>query len=165
MAHLKTLATKRDATQRLHGKLALVRMLYERGYAKADILGLFRFIDWVLTLPEELEKHFTRAVEEYEEAVKMPYVTSVERVGRKIGQEIGEKLGEKRGEKRGEKKGIIRGSREAILEILKTRFDSIPESLTDAVNALEDPGYLKDLLKDAVTTPSLEAFGEKMRNG
>lgn len=33
--------------ERLQGKIALVRMLYERGYTKEDILELFRFIDWV----------------------------------------------------------------------------------------------------------------------
>ena len=59
MAHLQTIATRQDAKKRLQSKLALVRMLYERGYSKQDILELFRFIDWVLVLPEELENDFS----------------------------------------------------------------------------------------------------------
>jgi len=146
MAHLKTLATRHDPTERLHGKLALVRMLYERGYAKGDILELFRFIDWVLALPEELDEAFTRAVEEYEEAVKMPYMTSVERVGKKKGMQ------------QGMRQGTIRGTREAVLDVLDTRFGIIPPALVSAINAMEDQSNLKRLLKEAVLTPSPEAF-------
>jgi hypothetical protein len=147
MAHLQMLATRHDAKERLQSKLALVRMLYERGFARQDILELFRFIDWVMVLPEELEIDFTRAVVKYEEAMKMPYVTSVERVGKQIGKQI----------------GIISRSREAVLEILEMRFGRIPSSLSSAVNGLEDPATLKALLKVAVTTPSLEAFEEALK--
>jgi hypothetical protein len=58
MAHLQNRATRRDPEGRLQGKLRLVRRLYERGYARQDILELFRFIDWVLTLPPGLERRF-----------------------------------------------------------------------------------------------------------
>ena len=138
MAHLKTLATRHDARERLHAKLALVRMLYERGYGKGDILELFRFIDWVLTLPEELEEDFSRAVEDYEEVVKMPYVTSVERVGMK--------------------RGSVLRSREAVLDVLAARFGEIPAALVSAINAMDDQPKLKRLHKQAVLIPSPEAF-------
>jgi len=39
----------------LQWKLRLIRRLYERGYARQDVLELLRFIDWVLTLPAGLE--------------------------------------------------------------------------------------------------------------
>jgi len=154
MAQLQSLATRHDPKERLRSKLALVRMLYERGYSRQDILHLFRFIDWVLVLPEELGEDFSHAVVKYEETMKMPYVTSVERVGIKIG----EKIGEKRGEKKGEKKATLRTYREAVIEILKARFGGIPAALTSVVNGLDDQAVLKGLLKEAVTTPSIEAF-------
>ena len=154
MAHLQSLATRHDPKERLRSKLALVKMLYERGYSRQDILDLFRFIDWVLVLPEELEEDFSHAVVKYEETMKMPYVTSVERVGIKIG----EKIGEKRGEKKGEKKATLRTYREAVIEILKARFGGIPAALTSVVNGLDDQAVLKGLLKEAATTPSIEAF-------
>jgi len=57
-AHLQSHATRRRLNQRLEGKLQLVRRLYERGYARDDVLELFRFLDWVLTLPPALEARF-----------------------------------------------------------------------------------------------------------
>ena len=55
MAHLKTKATRRDPQARLVWKLSLVKRLYEKGYERRDIVELFRFIDWLLRLPDELE--------------------------------------------------------------------------------------------------------------
>ena len=66
MAHLHSQATRRRLSQRLEGKLHLVRRLYERGYARDDVLELFRFLDWVLTLPPALEARFQTAVIELE---------------------------------------------------------------------------------------------------
>jgi hypothetical protein len=65
-AHLHSQATRRRFTQRLESKLQLVRRLYERGYARDDVLELFRFLDWVLTLPPALEARFRTAVIELE---------------------------------------------------------------------------------------------------
>jgi hypothetical protein len=98
---------------------------------------------WVLVLPEELETEFAQGVTEYEEAVKMPYVTSVERVGIK--------------------KGELRASREAVLEILRTRFGELPTSLISAVNAIANPVVLKKLLKLSITSPSPQAFEESLK--
>ena len=66
MAHLHSQATRRRPRQRLEGKLQLVRRLYERGYARDDVLELFRFLDWVLALPPALEARFQTAVIELE---------------------------------------------------------------------------------------------------
>ena len=147
MAHLQTHATRRRPNERLQGKLALVRMLYERGYAKQDILELFRFIDWVLVLPEELETEFARGIIEYEETAKMPYVTSVERVGIK----------------KGIQQAQVSTLREALLEVLIARFGELPASLISAVNAIADPVLLKNLLKLGITSPSPEAFENSLQ--
>jgi hypothetical protein len=139
----------------LQRKLALVRMLYERGYAKQDILELFRFIDWVLVLPEELETEFANGVIEYEEAVKMPYVTSVERVGIKKGMQTGMQ--------RGMQTGAVNASREAVIEVLQARFGELSPSLISTVNAVVDSVALKKLLKLSISTPSPQAFEESLK--
>src|SRR5262249_34458406 len=41
MAHLKVLETRRDAQLRLFWKWTLTRMLYERGYDRTTIVGLY----------------------------------------------------------------------------------------------------------------------------
>ncbi len=44
MAHLKTKETRGDAASRLAWKTTLVRMLYERGYERQDVLELYRLL-------------------------------------------------------------------------------------------------------------------------
>ncbi len=89
MAHLKTLETAKDTRKRFEWKLNLVTMLYDKGYSKQDIQELFRFIDWVLTLPRGLERDFKERVHEIEEAKKMRYMTNMERFGREEGMQQG----------------------------------------------------------------------------
>lgn len=83
MAQLKYLELKKQA-DKLAWKLRLVRMLYQRGYSRKDVIQLFRLIDWLIKLPDELEETFWEEVEKEEEQ-GMPYVTSVERIGEKRG--------------------------------------------------------------------------------
>jgi predicted HTH domain antitoxin len=87
MAHLKTKETRNDAVVRKEWKFKLTRMLYERGYERQDILNLFRFIDWILELPEDLKRSFRDELEAYEREQQMPYVTSIERMGIEQGKE------------------------------------------------------------------------------
>jgi hypothetical protein len=77
MAHLKTKETRNDAVARKEWKFKLTRLLYERGYERQDILNLFRFIDWILELPEDLKRSFRDDLEEYEREREMPYVISI----------------------------------------------------------------------------------------
>jgi hypothetical protein len=93
MAHLKALDTKKNQMERLEWKFTLSRQLYERGYERQDILNLFRFIDWVITLPKELEASFRQTLEQYEQEKQMPYVTSIERMGIQQGLLEGIELG------------------------------------------------------------------------
>ena len=67
MAHLQARATCRHPQGRLQRKLRLIRRLYERGYARQDVLELFRFIDWVLTLPAGLEARLQAELAQLEE--------------------------------------------------------------------------------------------------
>ncbi len=90
MAHLKTRATRQRPAERLRWKLRLVRHLYERGYGRQEILELFRFLDWMMTLPEELEERFRGELEDIEEEKRMRYVTSIERHGIQKGIVLGE---------------------------------------------------------------------------
>jgi hypothetical protein len=90
MAHLQMRATRRNFENRLQWKMRLVRRLYERGYARQDVLELFRFIDWVLTLPEGLEARFRTELARFEEETQMPYITSIERMGIEQGIQQGE---------------------------------------------------------------------------
>ena len=60
MAHAGTRATATDPYARLDWKFRLTRRLFERGYDRQQIIGLYRFIDWVMALPEDLELEYDR---------------------------------------------------------------------------------------------------------
>jgi predicted DNA-binding ribbon-helix-helix protein len=80
-AHLKLQETKKDNRSRKVWKMRLIRQLYEEGYNQEEVLNLFNFVDWVLVLPKRLEAEFWLELKAYEEERKMPYITSVERIG------------------------------------------------------------------------------------
>ncbi|NOT59965.1 MAG: DUF4351 domain-containing protein [Acidobacteria bacterium] len=82
-AHLIAQQTRDDARARMQLRLAMTRRLYQRGFSKQQIIGLFRFLDWVLTLPEELSDEFDEQLTVIEEEQKMEYITSTERRGMK----------------------------------------------------------------------------------
>jgi hypothetical protein len=144
MAHLKTKATHQNPQNRLQWKLSLVKRLYERGYNREDVVRLFRFIDWLMVLPKELATGFKTEVRNYEEAKKMRYVTSIERLAIEEGIE----------------QGILRNARDAAIEVLATRFGEVPNSYVETINAIDDPAVLKTLLKRAVAIDSIAQFQE-----
>ena len=111
--------------------MQLVRRLYQRGYQRNDILELFRFIDWVLVLPLELEKQFWDELEQYEEEDKMTYVTSVERMGIE--------------------KGIQQGEHHLLKRQLKKRFPNLPEWVGEKLEqaSQEDLEQWADRILDA----------------
>jgi hypothetical protein len=88
-AHLIALQTRHDTRERMRQRLTLAKRLYQRGFNKPQIIGLFRFLDWVLTLPEDLATEYDQKLTEFEEEQKMEYVTTTERRGIKIGHKMG----------------------------------------------------------------------------
>jgi hypothetical protein len=72
MAHLKALETRGNQLQRKDWKLNLTRRLYEKGYERQDVLNLFRFIDWIITLPASLTDEFEAELERFERENQMP---------------------------------------------------------------------------------------------
>jgi hypothetical protein len=144
MAHLKAQATRQDVDKRFVWKLRIVRGLYERGFARRDVLELFRIIDWMIWLPEELTHGFEAAVASYEEEKRMPYVTSIERFGIQKGRQEGE----------------VSMARRSLIEVLKTRFTAVSPTIVEAIDRIDNPGTLMELLRRAVTVQRLEDFAQ-----
>lgn len=75
IAHLKTKRTTQDPQARKRWKWVMIRQLYERGYDREDIIRLFRLVNWMMTLPDDLKQEFKREVQAYEEEKQMPIVS------------------------------------------------------------------------------------------
>jgi len=85
--HMKAMATQKDCDKRLEFKKYIARALYKAKFDSQTIRELFRFLDWIMTLPEEYECAYIDAIDELEE--KMRYVTTFERRGIAKGLEKG----------------------------------------------------------------------------
>ena len=123
MAHLKAMGTRTDAEERYYWKLRLIRSLYTRGYGRDDILELFRFIDWIMVLPEAMEESLSIDIERLEKERKMPYVTSIERIGMKKGEQKGLRKGLEKGLEKGQQQGMAG----LLKRLLVKRFGSLPD--------------------------------------
>jgi len=120
MAHLKAQETKRRPTSRKEWKLGLIRRLYEKGYSRRDVLNLFKFIDWVMILPEGVKQSFWLELKAYEEERKVPYITSVEAIGFE----------------RGIQQGRQEGQRSLILLLVEQRIGQLPDAIHDRLSQL-----------------------------
>jgi hypothetical protein len=137
-----------------HYQFTLVRQLYERGYNRQQVLDLFRFIDWVLQLPETLKREFWQELRTFEEEHRMPYITSVE--------EIGFERGIERGIEQGIERGIEQGEKLLIVRLLTRRLDLkvLPEALRTQVEylSLDRIEALGEALLDFQTLSDLEQW-------
>lgn len=92
-AHLRALSSSGSPDIRFRFKVELVRGLYEKQWQADQVRRLFRFIDWVMDLPENLELQFRDALKQIEQEKNMPYVTSIERLAKNEGKAEGKAEG------------------------------------------------------------------------
>lgn len=146
MAHLTAKETTRDRSARKAWKLALTRRLYEKGYQRQDVINLFRFIDWMMTLPAELEREFWQEIIQEEEARRMPYLTTIERIALEEGRE----------------EGLVEGRLETLLMaielFLRFKFGTAgSEYFAEEFSEIQNVELLQEILTEL---PELETLDE-----
>jgi hypothetical protein len=156
LVQLGKLRAGSDMGRRLAVKLALARALYVRGYDRERLLKLFRFLDYVLTLPEELSERFDRELEDIEESLNMPYVTSIERRARQEGREEGRQEGRQEGIQQGQHEGMLQGVRDLLQQTLQVRFGTPHESILRKIEQCQDVAVLRGMHQQALTVSSIE---------
>ncbi len=138
MAHLKTKTTTNKLADREQWKWQLIRSLYERGLSRYDIENLFRFIDKMMSLTQELQQKLLTKITEYEKEIEMPFLTPTEEIFLE------------RGEKKGRKQDIIK--------LLQVKFGDVPEILSKNIQNVDDITALEELLISTMTITSLAEF-------
>lgn len=139
----------------------------ERAQVKAECLRLLAtlelnrekmelisgFIGTYLRLNEQEEEQFQQALEQMDLGIKervMQFVTDW--------QEKGREQGIQEGLEQGLQQGLIAKGQEDILRILEFRFEDIQPEVRELIGKIDDLEVLGNLLVQAVTTQSLEAF-------
>ena len=160
LAHVTALQTRGDMNLRLREKVALTRLLYERGYRREDIEELYRLLDWLIALPKEYSLQYDDEVIKIEkEKEAMPYITSIERNslarGRKEGRVEGRNEGRAEGRNEGRVEGRNEGLCDAILIQLAKRFGELPDDLVERIHQLSSKS-LSQLVLDLLDFRTLD---------
>ena len=126
LAHLAALDRYPTDQEKLHQKIGLTRLLYERGFQKQQILDLYLFIDYMLTLPEPLAIVYNDEIHRIEEEKNMAYITTAERIGIQKGLE----------------QGLRQGEYNVILRLLKCKFLDIPQGYLSKIDEADEDTLL-----------------------
>jgi hypothetical protein len=140
MAHLKTKATNSNLSAREQWKWNLARLLYERGYNRKEIVDLYKVIDLMMALSENLQLSFEEKLANYQEERKMPLLTNIER--RTIEKTTKQTL------------------KQNIIKLVEVRFGDIPENLIATINQIDKTSFLEQLLISTISISSLEEFAQ-----
>ena len=120
-AQLKALETKSDVEQRYQWKQKLIFDLYHRGYTRHEITNLFRFIEWVVKIPDELQTKLEDKIYKYEVRNNMPYLSNMERRAIERGTQQGLEIGLQQ--------GLQQGILSNVTLIWRTKFGTLPRTV------------------------------------
>jgi len=118
-----TALKKQEIELKLTQKLQITRKLYTLNFSKKEVLALFRFIDWIISLPKECEAEYMKNVAKLEkEEFGKNFICPAEQLWLEEGMEKGSAItAQKIAMKMLDKKGI------SIAEIAKITGISITE--------------------------------------
>ena len=103
-----------------------------------------------MPLSDDLKLQFRNQLQQRLPDKTMPHITLFEELALKEGLE--------KGIIEGRQEGLVQNAREAILDVLDTRFGEVPDSVREQVNALCSEPTLKELLRRAARASSLDEF-------
>jgi hypothetical protein len=139
-AHLQTRATRGKNSERYQVKYKLMRTLLCKGWSSDKIRPLLKVLDWMLHLPEELDKQLWQDIQETEGEAAMAYVTSIERIGIE----------------KGVQQGLQQGESRLLRKQLERRFGVLPQWASDKLNSAAEQD-LESWGEAVLTASNLEA--------
>ena len=154
-ANLKTKVTTNDLNTRLSEKVRIIKGLYQRNFTKDEIIQLFRAINWMMQLSDELQLEFSNIWRAYEREMNMPYLMDFEIEARNLGRNEGVIIGE------------LQAKKNDIKEFLLARFsqelsDEKIDELTQTMERIYDPLVLTELVKAAGLANSIADFEQSL---
>ena len=145
LTHLHSLDSRKDVDKKLFWKITLVKSLFQKGFSKREIRNLYRFIDWIIGLPKDLELKFRETLAKEQEP--MPYVTNLER----IAKEEGMQQGLQQGLQQGIQQGIFQGLLRTIELGLKLKFGTEGLRLLPEIIKISDTAVLEAIVAGVET--------------
>jgi len=141
LIHLHVLLA-RTVENRLQSKRALARELLTSGLKRQPALDLFRFLDWIIRLPDDLQDLFETEMDAMKAEKDEIYLTKWEREGLQKGIEQERE----------------RGRREDVVRVLEVRFGPLPDRVRETLSGITDPEHLARLIDAAALATGLSDF-------
>ncbi len=155
---LAKIKSENDPDKRYSFRLDLTKELYSREYSKEQIIRLYRFIDYVLKLPEPEALQFNKEMKLFEEAQTMPYMSTIERMAREKGLLQGIQQGMSEGVEQGRTRGQLEKAQEAVLEVLEVRFGNVPFAMKEEIIRCNDLSRLNKAHRHALLIAVVDEF-------
>ena len=122
-----------------------------------------------MTLPKYLEQDYQQELKRIEEENRMPYILSFERraleaeaaqqaaeQAAQAAQQAAEQAAEQAAQAAQQARQQVH--QEAVIQALRFRFETVPNSLEEAINQIKDESVLKALHGQAIAVGSIEEF-------
>ena len=149
-AHLATQKTMNDLPGRYQLKREMIRDLFQRGMPVKKVSKILSLIDWLMILPEDLEKQLNTELQAQQKTNTLIPISSFELAVLEQGIE--------KGRLEGRQEGNRNKAQEAVLDALETRFGEISDLVREQVQSLTDAIELKRLLRRAILVTDLDSF-------
>lgn len=149
--HLAAMETRPDQDARVHKALHLCRLMATHGFTGEQVYGLFKVLEAMMAMTDELYQDFVAGVALLEEELDVTLITRSERNGIKKGRE------------QGRQEGREEGRRRSIMDVAEARFGAPSLELEAALERVSSSDALKRLTRLAATAASLEELLEAVR--
>jgi len=167
LAHHKAMDTRDNPASRRRWKLRIIKELLQGKWTKEEVPELFRLIDWIMTLPAELEEAFRADLTELEKEHHVEYLSSLERYGFKKGRLEGFEKGLEKGREKGLAEGREKGKGEGLLEgirfLLDAKFGVHGMKLLPQVRRLKGLAALREFARFLKQAKSLDDVREYLK--
>lgn len=121
LTHLRTQQARHDPHQLYAAKWELTQRIYQHCWRKERILVMFKVINWMMVLPEPLQRRYWQAVFKLEKEAKMEWITPLEQMFIDDGW--------KKGLKEGREEGRKEGAATMLERLLTQRFGPLPKTV------------------------------------
>ena len=156
LAARNAINAKNNEERKLKFKIELTRLLMQRGFTQDKIISIFRFIDGVLELDDEIkEKIFYEEVEKSGGDKVMQVIGNVEKRGYKRGMQQGLQEGLQQGIQQGMQEGMREGMLKAIRLGLDLKFGAAGMKLYPDIKKIKDIDVLDAISECIMSMTSL----------
>ncbi|CAM2010710.1 hypothetical protein [Acanthopleuribacter pedis] len=140
-AHLEALNLGKPSDLQVETKLALIRQLAGRSFDHRRLIALFRFIDTMFDLPDDLNLNFREQLRNEigggdMNAEEWLYSeSSIQKTLKKMARQEGYV----QGREEGREEGIRRGFQQALIQMLTRKYGILPQAVVQRIETADHP--------------------------